>query len=302
MTGKRRSALGAGRGRRKRSAITREEKLGIIQKWEGGQKLSAIAREVRHPPVSTVSTMRGKRLSTKRSALKSPVPVTTMQRQGAISEMETLLTDWIEDMSRQGRIQQEKSLSLCEEFEEKTPEAIAEGSFGASRGGLRRHQKRANVRQAAPSALELKEEQLDSEVPEDIQVTIGEDEGEALPGVGELAGLEALVAAGRRAEPRFTAEGLAEAFRLVDASLSKIESMDPNVERFVDFSRRIYADLSAYRRIQKEKKLESTQCTLDTFIRKLSEARAREPAQAQPSASASRYGQAEGPGPSAAHC
>ncbi|MFT7802372.1 tigger transposable element-derived protein 1-like [Arapaima gigas] len=299
MTGKRKSTSSAGRAKRKKSTITLEEKLKMIEMCESGQRLSAIAREMGHP-LSTVSTiMRDKARileSTRNiSVLKSTI--ITKKRQGPISEMESLLTEWLEDMNRkhahvsQVRIQ-EKARSLYEDLKEKA--GITEGSFSASHGWLHRYKKRANLHlpvqgveeeddveedeeqereaggpeEAACASLQLKQEQQDEEDIE--QVIVGE--CAALP-TKELIEFEALVTAGEREQPpvpahAFTLDGLAEAFGLVDAALAQIESMDPNMERFEDFSRRIHSDLSIYRDIQQEKKQEQTQCTLDVFIQK----------------------------------
>ncbi|KAL4648513.1 tigger transposable element-derived protein 1-like [Arapaima gigas] len=276
MTGKRKSTSSAGRAKRKKSTITLEEKLKMIEMCESGQRLSAIAREMGHP-LSTVSTiMRDKARileSTRNiSVLKSTI--ITKKRQGPISEMESLLTEWLEDMNRkhahvsQVRIQ-EKARSLYEDLKEKA--GITEGSFSASHGWLHRYKKRANLHlpvQGVEEEDDLKQEQQDEEDIE--QVIVGE--CAALP-TKELIEFEALVTAGEREQPpvpahAFTLDGLAEAFGLVDAALAQIESMDPNMERFEDFSRRIHSDLSIYRDIQQEKKQEQTQCTLDVFIQK----------------------------------
>ncbi|KAK9752565.1 hypothetical protein QE152_g4107 [Popillia japonica] len=48
---------------------------------------------------------------------------------------------------------------------------------------------------------------------------------------------------------KFTTKGLAEVFNLVDTSLSKLESMDSDTERFENVCRHIHASISTYKAI-----------------------------------------------------
>lgn len=58
---------------------------------------------------------------------------------------------------------------------------------------------------------------------------------------------------------KFTANGLAEAFILLDMALTKLESMDPNVERFENVSRRIQYAMSTYKTIYEDKRKATSQ-------------------------------------------
>nr|XP_023648729.1 tigger transposable element-derived protein 1-like isoform X2 [Paramormyrops kingsleyae] len=133
---------------RKRTVIDLELKMKIIRKYEGGQSLSAIAREF-GLAVSTINTIvkdaaRIKQHVRRAACLKSTI--ITKKREGAISEMEKLLTLWIEDQI-QKRIPlslvtiQAKARSLFDDLREKYPEGTQ--SFTASSGWFARFKKRA---------------------------------------------------------------------------------------------------------------------------------------------------------------
>jgi hypothetical protein len=110
---------------RKRTTIDLEMKIRIKRKYEGGQSLSAISRE-RGFAVTNVNTIvKGTAM------LKSTI--ITMKREGAISEMEKLLTMWME-----AQIQkyiplslmtiQAKARNLFEDVKGKYPEGV--GFYG----------------------------------------------------------------------------------------------------------------------------------------------------------------------------
>jgi hypothetical protein len=91
------------------TAIDLELKLRMIRKYEGGQSLSAIAGEL-SAVVSTVNTIvkdasRIKKHVKGMACMKSTI--ITKRREGVITEMEKLLTIWMED-----QIQKRVLLSL----------------------------------------------------------------------------------------------------------------------------------------------------------------------------------------------
>ncbi|CAM2120016.1 unnamed protein product [Caretta caretta] len=109
MPGKQPSDSKSARPVRKRKKIDLEQKMKIVKKYEGGQSLSSIAREL-NLATSTVKSILNDSARIKEhmkgsALLKSTV--ITKQRSGAIYEMEKLLTMWMED-----QIQKRVPLSL----------------------------------------------------------------------------------------------------------------------------------------------------------------------------------------------
>uniref|UniRef100_A0A8C9WRD6 HTH CENPB-type domain-containing protein n=1 Tax=Scleropages formosus TaxID=113540 RepID=A0A8C9WRD6_SCLFO len=144
----RESSLGA--ARRKKCGITLEEKLKIIRKFQGGQKQSAIAREMGYArsTVCTILKDRARIIESTKDRLVLKSKIITKKRQFPISEMEKLLTNWIEDMAeKQAALSltmiQEKARSLYEDVKEKA--GITEGRFIASHGWFLGYKKRANI-------------------------------------------------------------------------------------------------------------------------------------------------------------
>jgi hypothetical protein len=109
MTGKRQSDSKSAVPARKSKKIDLEQKMKVLKKYEGGQSLSSIAREL----VLAASTMKSILNDSARikEHVKGSAPlkstVITEQRSGAIYEMETLLTMWMED-----QIQKRVTLNL----------------------------------------------------------------------------------------------------------------------------------------------------------------------------------------------
>nr|XP_033817702.1 tigger transposable element-derived protein 1-like isoform X1 [Geotrypetes seraphini] len=69
-------------------------------------------------------------------------------------------------------------------------------------------------------------------------------------------------------QKKFTTKELAEAFRLIEAGMAKLEEQDPNTERFTKVYRAVSKDLSCYKAIYNEKKKRSLQSSLDAYFKK----------------------------------
>ncbi|XP_068959392.1 uncharacterized protein [Petaurus breviceps papuanus] len=98
MAGGKRTLEGKSEPSRKRKSIDLEMKMNIIRKYEGGQKLSSIAREL-SLAVSTVNSIVKDAARIKEHAEDSACMKLTYlskHREGAILEMEKRLTVWIE--------------------------------------------------------------------------------------------------------------------------------------------------------------------------------------------------------------
>ena len=68
---------------------------------------------------------------------------------------------------------------------------------------------------------------------------------------------------------KFTVMGLAEAFTDLNKLLKKFEDMDPNTERFSIIERNVHGALSAYKQIYDEKKKQTSQTTMDIFLKRV---------------------------------
>jgi transposase-like protein len=133
---------------RKRTTIDLEMKIRIIRKYEGGQSLTAISRELGFA-VSTVNTIvkdaaRIKEHVKGTAMLKSTI--ITMKREGAISEMEKLLTMWMEAQIQKHvplslMTIQAKARNLFENAKRKYPEGVQ--AFAASSGWFSRFKERS---------------------------------------------------------------------------------------------------------------------------------------------------------------
>ncbi|XP_036598723.1 tigger transposable element-derived protein 1-like [Trichosurus vulpecula] len=170
---------------RKRKSIDLEMKMNIIRKYEGGQKLSSIAREL-SLAVSTVNTIVKDAARIKDHAEDSTCMKLTYlskHREGAILEMEKLLTVWIESQNQKNiplslMAIQDKARSLFEDLKVKYPEGTQ--VFTASSGWFARFKNRAGFHnmhvsgEAASAAIEAAKK-----FPEFLQKII--DEGPYLP-------------------------------------------------------------------------------------------------------------------------
>jgi hypothetical protein len=150
MSGKRQTVAASSKHMRKRSKIDLETKMKIITKYETGQRLSAIAREL-GLRVSTVNTIvkdadRIKEHVRASAPMKSTI--ITKQRSRAIYETENLLTMWIKHQIQKHvplsmSLIKAKARSLYGDIKEKFPDAP--GSFVASNGWFTRFKKRAGL-------------------------------------------------------------------------------------------------------------------------------------------------------------
>jgi hypothetical protein len=148
MAGGKRAREGNSEPSRKRTAIDLELKLRIIRKYECGQSVTAMAREL-SLAVSTVNTIvkdafRIKEHVKGTACMKSTI--ITKRREGAITEMEKLLTIWMEEQIQERvplsvMMIQAKARSLFEHLKGKYPEGTQ--SFGASNGWFERFKNRA---------------------------------------------------------------------------------------------------------------------------------------------------------------
>jgi transposase-like protein len=133
---------------RRRTAIDLEMKTKIIRKYEGGQSLSAVARELGFA-VSTVNTIvkdaaRIKEHAKRTSTMKTTI--ITKKREGAISEMEKLLTVWMEAQIQKGVplslvMIQARARDLFENLKGKYPGGVQ--AFAASSGWFSRFKERS---------------------------------------------------------------------------------------------------------------------------------------------------------------
>ncbi|XP_066471494.1 tigger transposable element-derived protein 1-like isoform X2 [Tiliqua scincoides] len=149
MSGKRPGVNKSSGASRKRKVIDLEMKMRMINKYEGGQSLSSISRELGFA-ASTVSTIlkdsaRIKEHVRGSAPLKSTV--ITKKRSGAIYEMEKLLTIWMEDqiqkcMPLSLRVIQAKARSLFEDVKGKFDNPDVK--FMASNGWFNRFKMRSN--------------------------------------------------------------------------------------------------------------------------------------------------------------
>lgn len=310
MDSKRKIECAGIKSKKQRSTITLEEKLNIIRMYEDGKIISTIARDINRP-ISTVNTIVKDKVRIVES-MKDAVPlkgtIITKKRQGPISEMEKLLSHWIEDQTQKGiplsfLIIQEKARSLYKDLQEKAGITDTESAFKASAGWFERFKKRTNLHSgkvtgaaagadtdAASKYPEVLVEIIEEEeyLPEQMfnvdetalswkrmptRTFIGKEE-KSMPGLkvakdritvrtgGNISGEENTMPSTPDVK-KFTTKGLAEAFNLIDMALAKLESMDPNTERFENVRRRIHADMSSYKVIYDDKKRVTTQSTVD---------------------------------------
>lgn len=149
MPGKRSSDSKSAGPVRKRKKIDLEQKMKIVKKYEGGQSLSSIAREL-DLATSTVKSILNDSARIKEH-VKGSAPlkstVITKQRSGAIYEMEKLLTIWMDDQIQKRMplslmIIQAKAKSIFEDVKGKYSDPNAK--FAASHGWFNRFKQRAN--------------------------------------------------------------------------------------------------------------------------------------------------------------
>jgi transposase-like protein len=102
MAGGKRSSDGKEEPSRKRHVIDFETKMKIIHKHEGGQTITSIARELGYAP-STINTIVKDAVCIRDHAKGTATikaTIITKRRERAISEMEELLSIWMEDKAQ----------------------------------------------------------------------------------------------------------------------------------------------------------------------------------------------------------
>ncbi|KAK0056906.1 tigger transposable element-derived protein 1 [Biomphalaria pfeifferi] len=68
---------------------------------------------------------------------------------------------------------------------------------------------------------------------------------------------------------RFTRQGLAGGFALIEEGLSRFEAEDPNMERYTRVARGVMDSLRCYKEILEEKKMVSFQSNLQQYFKKV---------------------------------
>ena len=263
MGGRRQSVPACSQHMRKRSKIDLETKMKMIKKFETGQSLSAIAREL-GLSVSTVNTIvkdadRIKEHVRESAPLKSTI--ITKQRSRAIYKMETLLTIWIKDKIQKHVplsivLIKTKARSLYADIKKKFPDAPV--SFVASNGWFNRFKKRAGLQSVKVSG----------------EAAIGD--AAAAEGLipSEAAEVPAETQAETSKEPQqepkcFTAQEMSLGFRDIAAGMARFEKMDSNAYRFLKVKRDMEDAIACYREMYEENMkatIQSGLC-LDTFIK-----------------------------------
>jgi len=264
MSGRRQSVADSSQHMRKRSKIDLEMKMKMITKYENGQSLSAISREL-GLSVSTVNTIvkdadRIKEHVRGSAPIKSTV--ITKQRSRAIYETEKLLTIWIKDQIQKHVpltmvLIKAKARRLYGDIKQKFPDARE--SFVASTGWFNRFKQRAGLHTIKVSAEAARG---DAETAEGL---IPSEEAE-VPAETRAEASEEL-----KEEPKcFTTQEMSLAFRDIAAGMARFEKMDSNAYRFFKVQTAVEDAIAGYREIYEETKkatIQSGLC-LDRFIKK----------------------------------
>jgi len=264
MGGRRQSVADSSQHMRKRSKIDLEAKMKMITKYEHGQCLSAISREL-GLSVSTVNSI-VKDADRIKEHVRSSAPmkstIITKQRSRAIYETENLLTIWIKDQIQKHVpltmvLIKAKARSLYGDIAQNFPDAPV--SFVASTGWFNRFKKRAGLHTVNASAEAAS--------------------GNAEAAEGPVPSKEAEVLAETRAEgpeeleekPKcFTTQEMSLAFRDIAAGMARFEKMDCDAYRFLEIQTAVEDAIACYREVYEETKratIQSCLC-LDRFIKK----------------------------------
>jgi hypothetical protein len=264
MGGRGQSVADTSQHMRKRSKIDLETKMKMITKYENGQSLSAISREL-CLSVSTVNTIvkdadRIKEHVRGSAPMKSTI--ITKQRSRAIYETENLLTIWIKDQIQKHVpltmvLIKAKARSLYGDIKQKFPDAPE--SFVASTGWFNRFKKRAGLHTVNASAEDA------SDNAEAAEGLIPSKEAE-VPAETRTEGSEEL-----KEKPKcFTTQEMSLAFHDIAVGMARFEKMDCNAYRFLEIQTAVVDAIARYREIYEEKKrakIQSGLC-LDRFIKK----------------------------------
>ena len=132
-----------------RNAVTLEKKLKIIEKIESGEKFTAVGRYFKLPESTVRSIVKQTDKIKKTSESVTPITATKTSRTRCflMTEMENLLSNWIEDLNQNHmpvstQIIMNKSLSL---FDHLKSQHGGEEVFKASKGWFDRFKKRSNL-------------------------------------------------------------------------------------------------------------------------------------------------------------
>ncbi|XP_004377875.1 tigger transposable element-derived protein 1 [Trichechus manatus latirostris] len=135
--------------KRERKAITLDIKLEVLRRFEGGEKLSQIAKAL-GLAVSTVATIRDNKEKIKASSqIATPLRASrlTRHRSAVMENMERLLSMWLEDQRQRNvplsvSIIQEKAKSLFDDLQHEQGESSQTEKFSASKGWFVRFKER----------------------------------------------------------------------------------------------------------------------------------------------------------------
>ncbi|XP_006025615.1 tigger transposable element-derived protein 1-like [Alligator sinensis] len=151
MSAKRKSMTSPGGSTKKqRKAIDLEMKMKIINDYEAGKKVKAIARDLElvHSTISTILKDKD-RVKEAVKALTGFKAIITRQRKGLIHEMEKLLAIWFDDQIQKRMLMslliiQAKAHSIFETLKAREGEESTE-TFTASHGWFQWFRRRFNV-------------------------------------------------------------------------------------------------------------------------------------------------------------
>jgi transposase-like protein len=255
MSGRRQSAAASSQRMRKRSKIDLETKMKIITKYETGQRLSAIAREL-GLSASTVNTI-VKNADRIKEHVRGCAPmkstIITKQRSRAIYETENFLTMWINDQIQKHvplnmALIKAKARSLYGDIKEKFPDAPK--SFVASNGWFIRFKKRAGLHIVKASAEAASSHaEAAGLIPSEAAEVKAETQAEASEEPQE--------------EPKFfTTQEMSLAFRDIAAGMARFGKMDSNAYRFLKVQTAMEDAIACYREIYEEKRKTAIQSGL----------------------------------------
>jgi len=155
------------KGDKRRHTITMETKVGIIKKYEKGEKMADIARahKMSHSTIRTIIRDKVRIMDHVKKSVSMHTTIITKKRGILIEKMEKLLVMWIEDMQQQQipislMLIQEKALSLYEDLKCKNGDSVDAHTFTASHGWFQKFRDRNklhNIKVAGEAASADKE-------------------------------------------------------------------------------------------------------------------------------------------------
>nr|XP_060616644.1 uncharacterized protein LOC132766276 [Anolis sagrei ordinatus] len=282
-------AIHTGRKAKRRKTITLENKVEIIRRSEAGEAPSSIGRAMGYgrSTIATILKDKGRIMAYAKGHAPMNATIITKRHNSLMFEMERLLTVWMEDQNRchlplSPALVQEKARSLYGDLRAARPakEGDFNGEFLASRSWFNRFKERAKLHhimvQGGAASAEVK---AASNFPEILKGII-DDRGQFL-NVDETGSFwgempeRTYVEGFVEIEPpvmikqedwdletpklkSFSTNGLADAFRLIEAGMAKLEEQDPDTERFAKVFRTISKVLRCYRAIYDEEEKKSS--------------------------------------------